>query len=674
MYSPFDFHNTQRTKNSDQCLYWANVFLEQGDHWLALETLIRFVVERHSPREDINLGIVEFLISYLLPPLENDAILTVKELELRMSRLQAFVRVTLELPEDVEFSSGTLEVSKSGCEAFGAVVQYLLCCLDAAEKATPEHLSYEDLGKEEKYFLARTSYKDIKLGLWCWPSLVRVVGPSENPIKLCSYILVKCTRLISIMYEVNQHWGTLFMSLSTEVLLPDSAFEMPNFTEKFFSSKSKNWCSEVYIECPFFAPADFRRNFMMTVFDYYCKRQENEIKTQSFEVSRRKPLNDIVSRFEKPVNPRAYWCFTFANEIGYGPGPTKEFYTTASHDCSRYDLNIWLGDALKAKNGIEYVDSSVGLFPSPCLNLDEHSKNVLIVIGQLMAKSKTDGMMMDPGFSKAAYKTLVGTVGRGQYLKLSDIKYVMPSLTKFVEELVNILKKSRKILNNCSLTSEEVQQKLSELTFDGCTWEELSIDFTLPGFPDFEMIPGGRNVLLTSENIEDYLKLIVWWLMYKGPQEKFDCLRSGIVRVLNYNCFSHFVAHEFENLFTGDKTEKPWLTSELQKAFHLDGSLTSNSATVKFLFEVLESFTIERQKQFLQFVTGSTRLPIGGLTVLEPQLTLSNVTVNGDPDAFLPTSMTCVNKLFLPNYSRSDILKEKLILAITEGAETFQIR
>ena len=673
MYSLFDFHRTRRAK-SDRCLRRANIFLEQGEQWLALKTLVRFMVRLNSPCDDINLGVVDFLVSYLLPPSEDDTTLTAEELELRLSRLQAFVRVTLELPEDAELTPGLLEVTESGSEAFGAVVRYLITCLNTAEKATPEHIGYEDLHKEEKYFSAPKSYKDIELGLWCWPSLVRVIGPSENPSKLSSYVLIKCTRLISIMYEVNRHWGALFMSLSTKVLLPDSKFEMPNFSEKIFSSRSSNWCSDLYNDCPFFAPTDFRKRLMMTVFDLYHGCQEDEIETQTFEVSRLRPLDDIVSHFEKPNNPRAYWCFTFVNEIGYGPGPTKEFYTKASQDCSRYDLNLWLGEARKAKNDIEYVDSQVGLFPSPCLSLDEHSKNVLTAIGQLMAKSKTDWMMMDLGLSTAAYKTLVGTAGRGQYLKLSDIKYVMPSLTKFIEELVDVLKESQKILNDRSLTSEQIEQKLSELTFDGCAWEDLSIDFTLPGFPEIEMIPGGRDVLLTPENLDDYLKLIVWWLMYKGPQEKFDCLRSGFAMIVKGNRFSHFGAGDFENLFTGDKTEKQWLTSELQEAFRLDESLTSDSPTVKYFFEVLESFKTETQKQFLQFVTGSTRLPIGGLAALQPQLTLSNVMVNGDPDAYLPTSMTCVNKLFLPNYSRSDILKEKLILAITEGAETFQIR
>lgn len=36
------------------------------------------------------------------------------------------------------------------------------------------------------------------------------------------------------------------------------------------------------------------------------------------------------------------------------------------------------------------------------------------------------------------------------------------------------------------------------------------------------------------------------------------------------------------------------------------------SRAVKFLFEILSSFDNEQQRLFLQFVTGSPRLPVGG--------------------------------------------------------------
>lgn len=37
---------------------------------------------------------------------------------------------------------------------------------------------------------------------------------------------------------------------------------------------------------------------------------------------------------------------------------------------------------------------------------------------------------------------------------------------------------------------------------------------------------------------------------------------------------------------------------------------------MKYLFEILSSFDSEQQRLFLQFVTGSPRLPVGGMFLL----------------------------------------------------------
>lgn len=41
-------------------------------------------------------------------------------------------------------------------------------------------------------------------------------------------------------------------------------------------------------------------------------------------------------------------------------------------------------------------------------------------------------------------------------------------------------------------------------------------------------------------------------------------------------------------------------------------SVSLHSRAVRFLFDVLSSFDAEQQRLFLQFVTGSPRLPVGG--------------------------------------------------------------
>lgn len=64
-----------------------------------------------------------------------------------------------------------------------------------------------------------------------------------------------------------------------------------------------------------------------------------------------------------------------------------------------------------------------------------------------------------------------------------------------------------------------------------------------------------------------------------------------------------------------------------------------------------------------------------GFRSLTPPLTIVRKTfeANEDPDNFLPSVMTCVNYLKLPDYSTYDIMKDKLSFAISEGQHSFHL-
>jgi len=60
---------------------------------------------------------------------------------------------------------------------------------------------------------------------------------------------------------------------------------------------------------------------------------------------------------------------------------------------------------------------------------------------------------------------------------------------------------------------------------------------------------------------------------------------------------------------------------------------------------------------------------------LSPQLTIVRKTVEPplNPDDFLPSVMTCVNYLKLPDYSTVAIMKERLHFALQEGKHSFHL-
>lgn len=99
------------------------------------------------------------------------------------------------------------------------------------------------------------------------------------------------------------------------------------------------------------------------------------------------------------------------------------------------------------------------------------------------------------------------------------------------------------------------------------------------------------------------------------------------------------------------------------------------------------------RRDFLQFITGSPKLPIGGLFFLvfaddafsyvgntgfrglSPPLTVVRKPHEAPltADDYLPSVMTCVNYLKLPEYSSKKVMKDKLGVAIKEGLGSFHL-
>ena len=76
----------------------------------------------------------------------------------------------------------------------------------------------------------------------------------------------------------------------------------------------------------------------------------------------------------------------------------------------------------------------------------------------------------------------------------------------------------------------------------------------------------------------------------------------------------------------------------------------------------------------MQFVTGSSRVPAGGIKELNPPFTIQLVrgTANLPPEAWkLPSASTCFNLLKLPPYEDFEMLESKLSLSVLEGSVGF---
>lgn len=83
----------------------------------------------------------------------------------------------------------------------------------------------------------------------------------------------------------------------------------------------------------------------------------------------------------------------------------------------------------------------------------------------------------------------------------------------------------------------------------------------------------------------------------------------------------------------------------------------------------MESLDRTEKGNFLQFVTGSSKVPVEGFALLQgmngpEQFQITRVVTN-DPMR-LPQGHTCFNQLDLPEYPSKEVLRERLMWAIKE--------
>jgi len=214
---------------------------------------------------------------------------------------------------------------------------------------------------------------------------------------------------------------------------------------------------------------------------------------------------------------------------------------------------------------------------------------------------------------------------------------------------------------------------------DGCPVVDLGLDFTLPGAPHLELRKGGRDVAVTAHNVDQYVRLVTHWLLVEGVSRQMESLREGFESVFPLHHLALFYPEEMDLLLCGASQSSAasgeWDAAHLMESWKPDHGFTSESRAIRNLAEILSTYTRHEQRLFLQFVTGSPRLPVGGFKSLSPPLTVVRKTLepNQQADDFLPSVMTCVNYLKLPDYSSLDIMRQKLAVAVREGQHSFHL-
>jgi len=373
----------------------------------------------------------------------------------------------------------------------------------------------------------------------------------------------------------------------------------------------------------------YQRSFpyKLMLFRERCKEQAmpNHIK---IPVSRNNIFEDSFQQIMR-VNGqdlcrRLYIMFKGEEGLDYG-GVAREWFFLLTHEFMNpmYCLFEYSGQG------------SYTLQINPASYVNPDHLEYFRFIGRVIAMSLYHGKFIDRGFSMPFYKRMLGKKLVLQDLETLDNAYY-----------------------NSLLWIKENEIDECDLDMYFCTDMEILGETTT-----HDLKEGGSEILVTDENKEEYIDLMVQWRFSRGVEDQLKAFFTGFNEVLPMFYLQYFDERELELLLCGmqEYDIDDWQRNTVYRNY------TKTSKQVLWFWQAVKSYDTEKRTRLLQFVTGTCRLPVGGFQDLMGSNGPQKFCIEKvGKESWLPRSHTCFNRLDLPPYRSYEQLLEKLTFAIEE--------
>ncbi|XP_032682622.1 E3 ubiquitin-protein ligase HECTD1 isoform X8 [Odontomachus brunneus] len=293
------------------------------------------------------------------------------------------------------------------------------------------------------------------------------------------------------------------------------------------------------------------------------------------------------------------------------------------------------------------------------------------VTQESISSSMSSSFISEEGETDAAYSTLEPCPWYAGLLDIEDLAEVDPVRGEFLKEIQNaITKRDRTFSDGSNVVDEETSSLyISHQSGISVAIEDLALTMTYsPSSKVFqhdqvELVENGADVAVTIENAKEYTNLTINYCLNQGICRQLEAFKSGFSKVFPMEKLHAFSPEEMRAMLCGEQHPQ-WTREDLLNYTEPKLGYTKESPGFQRFVNVLLSLTGSERKAFLQFATGCSALPPGGLCNLHPRLTVVRKVDAGSGG--YPSVNTCVHYLKLPEYPTEEILKERLLAATRE--------
>lgn len=177
----------------------------------------------------------------------------------------------------------------------------------------------------------------------------------------------------------------------------------------------------------------------------------------------------------------------------------------------------------------------------------------------------------------------------------------------------------------------------------------------------YELKENGRNIELGNENKFEYIKLMLEYQLRESIKEQINSFLDGFYSIIPIGTIKMLSPYELDLIFCGIQVidVKDMQENTIFREYN------KGSKPVVLFFEVISKWSQEKLRELINFITGSSRVPINGFKAYKDKGIPITIQPGGGREK-CPCAHTCFNILDLPEYETEEELDQKFSISIKE--------